>query len=118
MNPRDLERRLQVELENEGWRTERAVPQVHIIHGRYVSNNHDFFNCFDLIALKDDKVRFIQVCSGTTLEDHKRKIDRTFPYTSNPIQEIVYFYKMKNRWMHVSHLRVVSGWLAPILPKK
>ena len=48
-------------LEEGGWIVEKAIPKVIWIKGRPISMHHDFFGLFDLIAVYEDQVRFIQV---------------------------------------------------------
>lgn len=60
------ERKAQAQLEAEGYEVERAHAKVVWIPDgkggrRPISQHHDFFGKFDLIAVKKDEVRFIQV---------------------------------------------------------
>jgi hypothetical protein len=111
MNRIDLEKRAVKELIEGGYATERSIPSVKYIGGRPVSNRRDFYNCFDVIAIKDQDMRLIQVCSGTTLRAHEKKINLLFPTTTMPRQEIWYYYKVGRYWAYKIYIRdKIKGW--------
>jgi hypothetical protein len=104
---RRLESRAAESLKQDGWFTDVTIPSVKIYKGNYVSNRHDFFNVFDLIALHPDRMpRFIQITSagsgvdpGQTIRSHKQKIEDALPYIDTIKQEIWVYMKLKNgRW--------------------
>ena len=116
MDPRDLENRFLKVLEDDGFLTQKALFSIkHLPDGRIISNRSDFFGVWDIIAFFRELVFVFQVCSGTTYQDHVRKITDSFPFTSNPIQVIVYFYKEKGRWVYTLHLRTEVGWITAAL---
>lgn len=112
MNPRDLENRfIDKVLEPRNFLMQKALFSVkHLPDGKILSNRSDFFGVWDIIALKNNRVYMFQVCSGTTFKDHVLKIERKFPYTSNPIQVIVYYFKEKGIWKFTLHHRSFTGW--------
>ena len=79
MNPKAkgdrAETRAKKELETAGFLVERAhgIP-VWVAPGRCISKHHDFWSVFDLVGLRHDAIRFVQV---TAADDHlKEKRDR------------------------------------------
>ena len=102
LNPRELERRAQKELEKKGYKVIRAMASGRFINGKYITHYNDFFSVFDLIAVKDNEVRFIQVTSGEQLSSHKSKVKANFNFTFKNIVtvEIWYFYKLKGKWQY------------------
>jgi hypothetical protein len=114
MNPRDLENRALKQLqEEEGWTAQKALFSIkHLPNGKIISNRADFFGVWDIIAVKPDRGMLMQVCSGTKLEEHKKKIERNFPSTTWIAQVIRYYYKEKNRWAYSDIVRVKGlGWM-------
>ena len=117
MSRRDLELRAKKELEAEGWKVERAVSKAVFTPKGFAARSFDFFNCFDLIAVNNENVRFIQITSddhnqttnpNKSLNVHKRKIDRVWPY-SQP--EIWRYLKEGNRWKKEIHVRMEGEWV-------
>ncbi len=105
---RDLEVRAKKELEGKGYAVARAMSSARIIGSKYVAHYNDFFNSFDLIAVKDNEVRFIQVTSGTQLSSHKKKVKENFPYLFTKVVsvEMWYYYKLGRKWEYtISYLR-------------
>ena len=112
MDPRDLENRFLKVLEDNGFLAQKALFSIkHLPNGRIISNRSDFFGVWDIIGLKKNKVYAFQVCSGTTFQEHKRKIEDNFPFTVNPEQYIVFYYKQKGRWAFTLHNRTEAGWI-------
>ena len=112
MDPRDLENRFLKVLEDDGFLTQKALFSIkHLPDGRIISNRSDFFGVWDIIALRGDSVYVFQICSGTTYEEHRRKIEAKFPFTINPEQYIVYYFKEKGRWAFTLHKRTEVGWI-------
>lgn len=109
--------RAKKELEERGYTTARAMSSARIIGGKYIANYNDFFNAFDLIAVKNNEVRFIQVTSGTQLSSHKKKVKDNFPFffTKVVTVELWYYYKLGRKWEHtVSYLK--NGiWMDSVL---
>lgn len=69
-------------LRRDGWLAEVAVPQVRVqwINGEPVRKpSHDFFGCIDIIAVKRDRVRFIQVTTKNGTSVRVRKIQDRIP---------------------------------------
>ena len=64
MSRRDLELRAKKDLEASGYLVERAVSKAIFTPKGFVAMSFDFFNCFDLIAVKENEIRFIQVSSS------------------------------------------------------
>lgn len=113
-NRREFETWAIDELKADGWLTERAVLRAtYIGAGKLVARPHDFFGCFDLIAVNGHHVRFIQVTSidyttpGTrgrggwqdptaTIRKHQGEIDTAFP--AGPTVEIWVYYKQGSTW--------------------
>ena len=113
MNPRDLENRAVKDLEGQGYMVQKALFSIkHLPNGKILSNRSDFFSVWDIMAVKADECIFMQVCSGTTYQEHVRKIERAFPHTSWARQIIRYYYKEKNRWTYADHVRYWGmGWI-------
>jgi hypothetical protein len=86
-----------------------------------VSAQNDFFYAFDLIAIKNNEVRFIQVTSGTksSLSKHKKKIEENFPFTfSDTVSiELWFYYKIKGRWKKAIYYFKNGEWKSPTLAK-
>ena len=111
MNPRDLENRFLKLLEGNNFLAQKSLFSIkHLPNGKVLSNRSDFFGVWDIIGLKNNKVFMFQVCSGTTFNAHRRKIEDNFPFTMNPEQYIIYYYKERGRWKFTLHKRVESGW--------
>jgi len=102
LKPRELERRAQKELEKKGYKVVRAMASGRFINGKYITHYNDFFNVFDLIAVKDNEVRFIQITSGEQLSSHKSKVKANFNFSfKNTVTiEIWYYYKLKGKWQY------------------
>jgi len=86
-----------------------------VVKGKFISNNWDFFSCFDGISVlpqadNNARVVFWQACSGTTYEAHRRKIEGLFPFTISPVQQIWYFYKRNAKWHCTVSERGYMGW--------
>ena len=113
MNPRDLENRAVNELHEAGYITQKALFSLkHLPSGRVISNQADFFNIWDIIAVKEEECRLIQVCSGTTFRAHELKIKKSgFPLTSWASQELWYYFKEGGRWKHRIEYRTIIGWV-------
>jgi hypothetical protein len=112
MNPRDLENRFLKLLEENNYLAQKALFTLkHLPNGRIMSHRSDFFGVWDLVAMKNNKVYVFQVCSGTKFNAHRRKIEDNFPFTVNPEQYIVYYYKEKGRWTFTLHKRTESAWV-------
>ena len=112
MNPRDLENRFLKLLEDQGFLAQKSLFSIkHLPNGRVLSNRSDFFGVGDIIGLKNNKVFMFQVCSGTTFNAHRRKIEDNFPFTMNPEQYIIYYYKERGRWTFTLHKRTETAWV-------
>ena len=109
-NPRELEVKVASYYNAYGFMSERTHPGAKYIKDHYVSNNWDFFNCFDGISVKEGSVILWQACSGTTFRVHKKKIEKLFPFTIMPVQELDYFYKSRSRWHFSITRRTRIGW--------
>ena len=121
MSRRDLELRAKKELESEGWKVERAVSKAVFTPKGFVARSFDFFNCFDLIAVRESETRFIQITSSDvsartkksnpnqSLNFRKRKIDELWG-TSLPVPEIFHYVKEGNRWIQHRWIRTNSKW--------
>ena len=48
-------------LESKGWLVEKTLPKTTWIKGRPISLRHDIFGLFDLLCVKEGKVKFVQV---------------------------------------------------------
>ena len=115
MSRRDLELRAKKELEASGYLVERAVSKGIFTPKGFVARSFDFFNCFDLIAVKENEIRFIQVSSSDeakgdnrTLRAHKKKINDNWPIDG---PEIWHYYKAKGRWYPEKYQRHEGKWL-------
>ena len=107
---RDLEVKVVSYYDSIGYLSERTRPGAKFVNGHYISNSWDFFNCFDGISIMDGSVVLWQACSGTTFRDHQKKIEKLFPFTKIPIQEIDYFHKVGARWHFSITRRTLMGW--------
>ena len=115
MSRRDLELRAKKDLEASGYLVERAVSKAIFTPKGFVARSFDFFNCFDLIAVKENEIRFIQVPSSDeakgdnrTLRAHKKKINDNWPIDG---PEIWHYYKIKGRWYPQKYQRQEGKWL-------
>ena len=121
MNRRDLELRAMHELQEKGYAVARATLKPVKVSGKWLSAQNDFFFSFDLIAVKNDDVRFIQVTSGTqsSLSKHKKKIEENFPFSfSNVVSvELWFYYKLGGKWKRVIWFFEKGKWVSSILPK-
>jgi len=121
MNRRDLEIKAMVELLEKGYAVARATLKPVKVSGKWVSAQNDFFYAFDLIAIKSNEVRFIQVTSGTksSLSKHKKKIEENFPFSfSDTVSiELWFYYKIKGRWKKVIYYFKNGKWKSPTLVK-
>ena len=112
MDPRDLENKFLKVLEDDGFLAQKALFTLkHLPNGKIMSHRSDFFGVWDIIGLKKNKVYAFQVCSGTTFQEHKRKIEDNFPFTFNPEQYIVFYHKEKGKWAFTLHNRTEVGWI-------
>lgn len=112
MNPRDLENRFLKLLEENNFLAQKSLFSIkHLPNGRVLSNRSDFFGVWDIVAMKNNKVYVFQVCSGTKFNAHRRKIEDNFPFTVNPEQYIIYYYKEKGRWKFTLHERTETEWI-------
>jgi len=79
----ELERKAKAELEAQHYRVERALAKIVWIPGpggkrRPISQAHDFFGAFDLIAVKRGQQRWVQVCMDAGNDNvivRRRKIE-------------------------------------------
>lgn len=103
---RELETKAKKELEKDGYLVDKAwLEASYIGPGKPVAKRRDFFRAFDLIAVRDNEVRFIQVTSTEELAKkdphdilgmHRRKINEVFP-VDVPL-EIWFFRKNGRSW--------------------
>lgn len=124
---RDLEARAISELTEHGYACERArLVATYIGAGRLVARPHDWFGSFDVIAVKNHFVRFIQVTSvdagsaspdrfdsTAVIRNHRRNIDENFPYAFNGGTvsiELWCYRKMGNKWVRSIYRRKEDGW--------
>jgi len=121
MNRRNLEIKAMAELLEKGYSVARATLKPVKMSGKWVSAQNDFFYAFDLIAIKNNEIRFIQVTSGTksSLSKHKKKIEENFPFSfSNTVSiELWFYYKIKGRWKKVIYYFKNGEWISPTLTK-
>jgi hypothetical protein len=121
MNRRDLEIKAMAELLEKGYAVARATLKPVKVSGKWVSAQNDFFYAFDLIAIKNNEVRFIQVTSGTksSLSKHKKKIEENFPFGfSDTVSiELWFYYKIKGKWEKVIYYFKNGEWISPTLAK-
>ena len=110
MNPRLLEKRAESDLLKAGYLVQRALFSIKHIPGRIISHQSDFFNVWDIIAVKSGDCILMQVCSGTKLRTHMNKINKSFPYTTWAKQVLRYYFKVRGRWAYTDHVRTESGW--------
>ena len=111
MKRSDLEKRAIDSLEEEGYTCERAYNKAVFIPGKgYVGTRFDFFHVVDIIAIQENRVRWIQVTSqdanheskahnknGSHAEyDHVKKIEKYWKFEM-PI-ELWTYEKIKNKW--------------------
>jgi hypothetical protein len=121
MNRRNLEIKAMGELLEKGYAVARATLKPVKVSGKWVSAQNDFFYAFDLIAIKNNEVRFIQVTSGTksSLSKHKKKIEENFPFNfSDTVSiELWFYYKIKGKWGKVIYYFKNGEWKSPTLAK-
>ncbi len=124
-----LEKKAKQQLIGEGYQVERAFAvglKRIMVNGkpRYINTRHDFFNVIDLIAVKDNDVRFIQVTSSNTvskkkgdveksLYNHKKKIEAN--WKNSKAIELWFFIKIKSRWKLYVHYYSEGKWISPTL---
>ncbi|MGC8584876.1 MAG: hypothetical protein ACP5L4_01975 [Thermoplasmata archaeon] len=115
MNRRNFEYRAMKELKENGYAITRATLKPVKIGKKWLSAQNDFFFSFDLIAVKDNEVRFIQVTSGTrsSLSKHKKKIERNFSFSFPSIVsvELWFFYKLSGRWLKKIYFFKNGEWI-------
>jgi len=78
-----IEKQAQEILEKWGYRVQRASRKMTCIGpGRYISQDNDFWNCVDLLAIKSDSpVRMVQTTDPTSVSHHRQKfISIPFPF--------------------------------------
>ena len=117
MKRSDLEKRAIDSLEEEGYTCERAYNKAVFIPGKgYVGTRFDFFHVVDIIAIQENRVRWIQVTSQDANHEskahlkngsqatymHMKKIEKYWDFEI-PI-ELWTYEKIKNKW----ELRVKS----------
>ncbi len=121
MNRRDLEVRAMKELKEKGYAVARATLKPIRIGKKWLSAQNDFFFSFDLIAVRDNEVRFIQVTSGTksSLNKHKKKIEENFPFSfsSTVSVELWFYYKLRGKWKKVIWFFKNGEWVSSTLPQ-
>jgi hypothetical protein len=121
MNRRNLEIKAMAELLEKGYSVARATLKPVKVSGKWVSAQNDFFYAFDLIAIKNNEIRFIQVTSGTksSLSKHKKKIEENFPFSfSDTVSiELWFYYKIKRKWEKVIYYFKNGKWKSPTLAK-
>lgn len=114
---RELEKKAKAELEEQGYLVDKAwLEASYIGPGKPVAKRRDFFHAFDLLAVRDNEVRFIQVTSTEELAkkdphdilgSHRRRIDEAFP-VDVPL-EIWFFRRNKRSWEKSIYTRSKSG---------
>ena len=97
-----LEKKARSILEFDGWLVEQANPKLCFIGpGKVISKAHDFFGCWDLVAVRNYLIKWVQV---STWEHKSDKIKQVSGFPNAGIQEIwAWFSKGKN-----SHFRILS----------
>lgn len=110
---RSLEKRAKEELEAQGYIVDRAwLEASYLAGGRAIPKRRDFFGSFDLIAVRDGEVRWVQVTSTAEakgkdpagkLGSHRRNIDSRFP-VDLPV-EIWFYRKRGGRWERDIYMR-------------
>jgi len=69
---RDIENKAKDYLKAQGYEVERTYRKAIWVKGRVISLPNDFFGCMDLIAIRTDKIKFIQV---TTAHNYSAKTE-------------------------------------------
>lgn len=128
MNRSDLEKRAIQELEDNGYTCERAYNKAVYLPGKgYIAKSFDFFHVIDLIAIKANEVRWIQVTSENASRDskhhsknhsdavylHKKKIEQFWVFDL-PLELWVY-EKVRNRWNLTVEIYYGKEWMKGIL---
>ena len=81
-----IEKDARLILEAEGWLVEQANPKLCFIGpGRMISKAHDFFGCWDFVAVRNCMVKWVQVGTWAHKSDKIKQVDG-FPLVSG--QEI------------------------------
>ncbi len=111
MKRSDLEKRAIASLEEEGYTCERAYNKAVFIPGKgYVGTRFDFFHVIDVLAIKGNEIRMIQVTSedanheskahnkngSHATYDHMKKIEKYWHFEI-PI-ELWTYEKIRNKW--------------------
>jgi Holliday junction resolvase len=88
-------------LESKGYQVERALAKIFWLHGRPISQHHDFFGLFDLIAVKEEEVLFVQVkFEGETHEGsslYGEKMAKMKAFSAPLGSKILHTWKLKGR---------------------
>ena len=128
MNRTELEKRAIRELEDDGYTCERAYNKAVFIPKKgYIAKSYDFFHVVDIIALKGNEVKFIQVTSENASPDskhhssngsdsvynHKKKIEQYWPFDL-PL-ELWAYEKIKNRWYLKTEIFYKGQWHKDII---
>ena len=97
------ENRAVKELEKDGWMCWKARRFTVITHEGPRNMRVDHFGAFDIIAAKDEYIRFIQVGDPTSISHKKAKIRKNFPFWFHHRYvsiEIWAYYKEGRFWKH------------------
>lgn len=111
MKRSDLEKRAISSLQKEGYTCERAYNKAVFIPGKgYVGKRFDFFHVIDILAIKGNEIRMIQVTSEDANHEskahlkngsqatymHMKKIEKYWDFEI-PI-ELWTYEKIRNKW--------------------
>ncbi len=128
MKRSDLEKKAIDTLEEQGYTCERAYNKAVFIPGKgYVGTRFDFFHVIDILAIRGNEIRMIQVTSenakpdskhhsknGSDSEyDHVKKIEKYWHFEI-PVELWIY-EKIKNRWVLRVQSYIKGTWFQGII---
>lgn len=112
-----FEEEIATDLRLAGWVVDVTKLNRTIRRGRWVTVKGDFFEEFDILALKvAESALFIQATTdrgGAALK--RAKIDKKFPLGPSVGREYLVVTRPPNGVGFEIHRRIVSGWVPPIL---
>lgn len=113
----ELERRAQKELEADGFLTDRARPDLRWIGpGRCISKKTDLLGAFDVLAVDQTHIRFIQVCedSGGHAAERRKKVEAIAGRFPGHVALELWRWRSEGRKKDGGHGRGwIKEWLSP-----
>ena len=102
-----IEKDARLILESEGWLVEQANPKLCFIGpGRMISKAHDFFGCWDFIAVRNYEIKWVQISTWAHKSDKIKQVER-FPFGN---EQEIWLWFSQGKGSHFKILKREYNW--------